>query len=174
MTANLRIVDPPLVSGRSLIEERLFEVLVGRIVKDDGLERDTAERVMDQALAFLATSGKTIGNTLAPSSLVDVGWHVFLLYTREYADFCSRVAGRYIHHVPDDSPFARSDTLETLTPADARDRTINAIRAAGYAVDEPLWTLGALDCYEEGNCRASGPNGDENTGTRTPPPFRAQ
>jgi hypothetical protein len=174
MTANLRIVDPPLVSGRSLIEERLFEVLVGRIVTDHGLERDTAERVMDQALAFLAASGQGIGNTLSPSSLVDIGWHVFLLYTREYTDFCSRTTGRYIHHVPDDSPFAGPAEVQALTPAEARDRTITAIRKAGYAVDEPLWTLGALDCYEEGNCRASGPNGDENQGTRRQPPFRAQ
>ncbi len=174
MTPNLRIVDRPLVSGRSLIEERLFEILVGRIVKDHGLEQDTAERVMDQALAFLAASGQRVGNTLAPSTLVDIGWHVFLLYTQEYADFCSRTTGRYIHHVPDDSLFARPATVQTLTPADARDRTITAIREAGYAVDEPLWTLGALDCYEEGNCRASGPNGDENTGSRKQPPFSDQ
>lgn len=76
--------------------------------------------------------------------------------------------------MPDDSLFARPVKVQTLTPAEARDRTITAIRAAGYAVDEPLWTLGALDCYEDGNCRASGPKGDENENTRVPPPFGEQ
>lgn len=27
-------------------------------------------------------------------------WHTFLLFTREYADFCDHVAGRFLHHMP--------------------------------------------------------------------------
>lgn len=31
---------------------------------------------------------------------VDNLWHTFLLFTKEYADFCKKHAGRFIHHVP--------------------------------------------------------------------------
>jgi SAM-dependent methyltransferase len=28
------------------------------------------------------------------------GWHAFILHTDDYAEFCQRVAGRFIHHLP--------------------------------------------------------------------------
>lgn len=31
---------------------------------------------------------------------VDRLWHTFVLFTREYAEFCDQVAGHFIHHVP--------------------------------------------------------------------------
>jgi len=35
-----------------------------------------------------------------PSQVVDVAWHEFILFTREYARFCSKAFGRFIHHTP--------------------------------------------------------------------------
>lgn len=35
-----------------------------------------------------------------PSQVVDVAWHEFILFTREYANFCSKAFGRFIHHTP--------------------------------------------------------------------------
>ena len=32
---------------------------------------------------------------------IDQMWHVFLLYTRSYADFCERHFGEFLHHQPD-------------------------------------------------------------------------
>lgn len=65
---------------------------------------------------------------LAPSPLVDVGWHAFLIHTREYAEFCRDVAGQFLHHVPDDP-----DTPSTpVSAATVRGRTLAAIRAAGF------------------------------------------
>ncbi|MGH4005353.1 MAG: hypothetical protein ACRDSO_14740, partial [Pseudonocardiaceae bacterium] len=78
---------------------------------------------MDQALAFVATTGHHAGEPLAPSALVDIGWHTFILYTREYASFCNRVAGRFVHHVPDDAPTQPGS-------ASASERTIAAIALA--------------------------------------------
>jgi hypothetical protein len=154
-------------TGRALIPEALFNRLVARIAGEEALESSLAERIMDQALVFLAASAHHTGGPLSPSELVDVGWHTFILYTREYAEFCNRVAGRFIHHVPDDAPGAPAPAK----PSVVRDRTLTAIAAAGYVIDPGLWTLNALkcgSCHEKGNCRASGPTGDENTETRTP------
>jgi hypothetical protein len=33
---------------------------------------------------------------------VGKGWHAFLLHTADYAEFCNRVADRFIHHLPDE------------------------------------------------------------------------
>ena len=35
-----------------------------------------------------------------PSRVVDDLWHEFILYTREYRDFCSRAFGKFLHHLP--------------------------------------------------------------------------
>lgn len=43
-----------------------------------------------------------IGNTGMPSVLVDELWHVFILYTPLYFDFCKKQGVEYIHHSPED------------------------------------------------------------------------
>ena len=35
-----------------------------------------------------------------PSQVVDDAWHEFILFTRNYEDFCKRGVGRFLHHVP--------------------------------------------------------------------------
>jgi len=35
---------------------------------------------------------------------IDQMWHVFLLYTKDYTEFCSRYFGEYLHHLPDVVP----------------------------------------------------------------------
>jgi uncharacterized membrane protein len=37
---------------------------------------------------------------LTPSKLIDEFWHQHILNSTEYFQFCTRVAGRYIHHTP--------------------------------------------------------------------------
>jgi hypothetical protein len=120
--------------GRALVSDALFERLVARIVADEQIERQMAERIMDQALAFLKACADNHGKPLAPSGYVDIGWHTFILYTQEYAAFCERVAGFFIHHVPDDEEVSSSDL-----PVHALARSVEAIRAVGLVVDAELW-----------------------------------
>lgn len=123
-------------TGRSLISSALFNQLTSRIVADEKLNRDLAERIVDQALAFLAACARNTGAPLAPSELVDIGWHTFILHTRDYADFCDRIAGRFLHHVPtEDGDSAATGEAAHATLA----RTVAAIERAGYAVDAALW-----------------------------------
>ncbi|WP_068825129.1 glycine-rich domain-containing protein [Pseudomonas sp. BMS12] len=37
-----------------------------------------------------------------PSQAVDVAWHEFILYTRQYGEFCRKGLGRFLHHTPSD------------------------------------------------------------------------
>jgi hypothetical protein len=35
-----------------------------------------------------------------PSQVVDVAWHEFILFTRQYQQFCHSAFGRFLHHTP--------------------------------------------------------------------------
>src|SRR5688500_18071303 len=45
-----------------------------------------------------------------PSQIVDDAWHEFILFTREYNDFCAKAFGRYLHHTP-------AEAMESKTQA---------------------------------------------------------
>jgi hypothetical protein len=51
-----------------------------------------------------------IGNTGMPSVLVDELWHVFILYTPIYFDFCKKQGVDYIHHSPED--VSKADSIK--------------------------------------------------------------
>jgi hypothetical protein len=147
-------------TGRSLLSEDLFERLVWRIAAKEKVDQALAERIMDQGLAFLGACASDHAEPLVPSELVDIGWHTFILYTQDYADFCDRVAGRFIHHTPHD------DTSDQgARQADSSARILAAIEAAGYITDPDLWAGTTQDCS------ASGKDGNENTETQIPPPI---
>jgi hypothetical protein len=132
-----------LKAGRSLVDRALFDRMVARIaVEHPDLDDDMPARIMDQALAFLAACATTT-QPLGPSDQVDIGWHTFVLYTRAYAEFSDRIAGRFIHHEPDDGgPRSPGPTIPEAVPLQ---RAMDAIRGAGYALDEDLWA-GRADC----------------------------
>lgn len=75
--------------------------LTARLMRE-GQSRERAERSLDAAVTFLRECAAT-DEPLVPSPLADAGWHAMLLYTREYAAFCNQLAGRFIHHVPDET-----------------------------------------------------------------------
>ncbi|MGC5020366.1 glycine-rich domain-containing protein [Micromonospora sp. DT47] len=125
-------------SGRSLVPDELFAQLTSRIACDHlELASDLPARIMDQALAFLGTCA-TSTEPLGPSELVDIGWHTFILHTHDYADFCQRIAGRFIHHQPEPSSDEPSPSGPEPIGAPIS-RTVAAITAAGFALDAALW-----------------------------------
>ncbi|MEU4804366.1 hypothetical protein [Actinosynnema sp. NPDC023587] len=155
------------VAARTLVSGELFRRLVVRVAAEERAGLEWAERVVDQAIAFVAACGTLPPDArMSPSPAVDIGWHTLILYTREYAELCGRVVGRFVHHQPDDEPGDRAG-------AEGGVSAVEVIRRAGYRVDPELWPRGArgsADCYEDGNCGASGAKGDENQDTRLPPP----
>lgn len=127
----------------TLVDPKVMGRLVRRITSDHPEISDaTARRIVGQAAAFVATSSQQPGRGLVPSLLVDYGWHAFILHTGDYAEFCERVAGRFVHHVP-----TGEDEQAPGGAAAARERTMAAIAAAGYTVDTELWNS-AADCNQ--------------------------
>jgi hypothetical protein len=57
------------------------------------------EQVWDELKAFLVTCS-TSAAPRRPTARVDVLWHEFILFTRDYHAFCNRLGG-YVHHTPE-------------------------------------------------------------------------
>lgn len=124
------------LANKDLIDADLFAHLTARIAKAQNVGLPRAERIMDQALGFLKLCALDPEGKYSPSHTVDIGWHTFVLYTREYAEFCERVAGRFMHH----SPY-----FEETQKGDIQ-RTAAAMKAHGISVDEDLWDEPACCC----------------------------
>ncbi|MGK5549492.1 glycine-rich domain-containing protein [Streptomyces sp. URMC 127] len=148
MTATIMIPPVAVRTGRSLVDGELFSRLVTFLVEHEKRPRSMAERIMDQALAFLWMSGHSQDVPLSPSTDVDPGWHTFMLHTREYARWCQEQFGRFLHHNPFNGP---------LGPRDAGGirRTVAAIEAAGFTVDHELWGT-AAECNPPACCGDGG------------------
>ena len=70
----------------TLVDPEVTERLARRITADHPeITEAIARRIVGQAAAFIATSGSQPGQSLAPSQLVDYGWHAFILHTVDYA-----------------------------------------------------------------------------------------
>lgn len=46
---------------------------------------------------------------------IDQMWHIFLLYTRDYMEFCQKHFGEYLHHQPDLVPHFEKQGFEFST-----------------------------------------------------------
>ena len=128
---------------RDLITPDLFDRLVRRIVKDEPeIDQTMAERIMAEALAFLQTCALNPGAGLSPAWAIDIGWHTFILHTSEYAEFCERAAGRFIHHAPTDDADERVGKYRPIKT------TLATMREAGIPIDEHLWQAHAANCSQ--------------------------
>lgn len=131
---------------RQLIDPEQFASVRATVLDaNPGMTQDIADRIVHQALAFVATAAAHPGASIAPSPVVDEGWHALVLDTQLYAELCERLGNGFVHHVPE-----RPDASEY--DADLTTRTLLAVGAAGYPVDMELWrgpdqssiTVGAL------------------------------
>ncbi|MFD7894271.1 glycine-rich domain-containing protein [Streptomyces sp. NPDC059743] len=118
-------------TGRSLISGDVFASIVAFVVHHEKRDLETAERITDQALAFVATAAEST-LPMVPSDDVDMGLHAFILHTREYREFCQQYAGRFLDHN------ARPGTPRKVEDVTA---SAHAIKAAGFVVFDGLWSV---------------------------------
>jgi hypothetical protein len=69
------------------------------------------ERELKRFLILFAINKQKLGMR----SDLDELWHTFILFTREYTDFCNEIAGFYIHHNPKtEEDSSSNDTHESF------------------------------------------------------------
>ena len=119
-------------TGREVAGEELFESLAYFVAVHNGQTPDRAERIADQAVAFLATVA-TATVPMVPSDDVDLGLHALILHTKEYAELCEKHAGRFLHHNPSPGGGPRDPKMVAASA--------HAMKAAGFMVLDDLWTV---------------------------------
>lgn len=139
----------------TLVDDVLEHRLVQRIMKDEDLTFDLASRILDQAVGYLKLAALRPDMHYSPSPLVDIGWHTFILYTREYGKFCRELTGgQFIHHEPTDNPGTAGESLGPY-------QTAAAMRELGITVDEPLWACLCKADHSSGSGDCSNCNGGQ-------------
>lgn len=97
--------------------------------------------------AYIAKQNKNIAMT---SKSVDHVWHQFILFTRQYMDFCETHIGEYLHHNP-------STSFEKVSNLDVK-RFISAYESNFGEIPE-IWNLqnrtlcGGYACSGGCNCK---------------------
>jgi hypothetical protein len=69
---------------------------------------------------------------------IDQAWHVFLLFTQDYAEFCEKYFGFFVHHVPEKSGVKKQfrEALAGGSSEFRERRLIELERIYGYIYDQ--------------------------------------
>jgi hypothetical protein len=98
-----RVDDTPFAPiPSSLLSFRNDDVL-DAFCESLNVTRDEAEGVFREFIKFIWLAESTPHSKLAidhPILIIDEMWHTFILFTKEYSEFCRSHFGHYIHHVP--------------------------------------------------------------------------
>lgn len=100
-------------------------------------------------LYLVATSGQK----LAPPPDIDAGWHEFLMYTRDYADFCRTHFDSFVHHAPD--PVLRPRLVLNVVD------TVNAASAAFGPLSRNWRVENSTECSPDSDCHGDGSCGGD-------------
>ncbi|MFI5475203.1 glycine-rich domain-containing protein [Streptomyces cacaoi] len=126
--------DPQAVPAlaRMLITDERFANCRNTVMDGNpDMAEEMAGRIVEEGLKFVAACSRNPGIGLAPSRIVDEGWHALILHTAMYADLCQRLGGDFVHHFPGYDP--------TNYDPPILDRTREKITELGWEADPQLW-----------------------------------
>lgn len=114
--------------------------LIEKFAKDYGYDEKDARALFEDVKRFLLL-GSIVDASPAPSLPIDQMWHAFILFTKDYAEFCAKT-GDFIHHRPLPSTSEHQPPIEP---------TITLMTAVYGELSEvhwpaPLGSFGIMDC----------------------------
>jgi hypothetical protein len=112
-----------------------FPQIIRRYQDKLGLDEAAARLLWEDTKKFLYLCGTNPEAGMSPTLALDDGWHEFLMYTKQYSEFCQTYFGRFVHHVPDDPmnpPVGRPRVIRTRELAE---------EAFGIEALSANWTL---------------------------------
>lgn len=116
------------------------DFLIEKFAKDHGYTHEDARSLFEDVKKFLLL-GSLVEASPAPSLPIDQMWHSFILFTKDYAEFCSKVGG-FIHHRPLPSTSEHQPPIEP---------TMQLMTAAYGTLSDAHWpallgAYGIMDC----------------------------
>jgi hypothetical protein len=111
-------------------------LILRRYMAEHGASLIEAQQAFDATAQFLYTSAVVPGRH-ALSQPIDDMWHTFILFTRDYREFCTLHFGRFIDHEPTEESGGFADYNHTRASA----------AALFGALDQRMWpALGTASC----------------------------
>ena len=77
----------------------VLDRVVQRIAREHRVAEPLARSWLVDALWFLRHAA-TADQMISPGPDADRAWHEFILFTRDYEQYCQECFGRFIHHEP--------------------------------------------------------------------------
>ena len=153
--------ESPVVTGkdpRTLVEPEVFDKLARFFAAEQEVTLPYAERALGQFLIFLKAhaDGKHLdpefglllptgeSYRVVPTTTVDAVWHAALQSSEPYLAACEAIAGEYVHHRP--------VLTEAMRNGTAKEYTMKALAATGYAIDMEFWDGAAESCCPPNPC----------------------
>lgn len=121
--------------------------VIERFVKHHPAEKDRAPEIFQELLKMLwlmATHKQEMRENIISSpqkilvypqmELIDEMWHAFILFSKDYTNFCEKFFGHYLHHLPTTSvEHEREKETQASNPIQVREEIENQCR---YIVDK--------------------------------------
>ncbi|MFZ3556486.1 MULTISPECIES: glycine-rich domain-containing protein [unclassified Streptomyces] len=119
--------------ARMLIPDAVFASCRGTVMDaNPDMAEEMAGRIVEEAIKFVAACAKNPDTGLAPSRIVDEGWHALLLHSAAYAKLCADLRGDFVHHYPGYDPTHYDPAILNRTQA--------TIAVLGWEPDAELWS----------------------------------
>jgi hypothetical protein len=113
----------------------------------------TAEDYFMELKKFLYLCANT-KQTLAPSAEIDKIWHTFILFTKEYRNYCTDFLGKFIDHVPE---VEQEEQVDTTSKENYLLNTLELYKIVFGDINNAVWKVSILNtyCNEDANCSNS-------------------
>lgn len=128
-------VAPQRVRSIGSVEQVLAygnESVVTRIMEELKVSKAVAEDLFKDLKRFLWLAAVSSEKHLVPSPVLDEAWHAFVLFTSDYAQFCEKHFGGFLHHAP------QRHGEKRLSRGDLQG-TIDAMNREFGGVPSPFW-----------------------------------
>jgi len=89
------------VSKIQKLESQKLSYVVRRVMKDNDVDMEYAQSARISFLRWASLKFLT-NESLVPNLKTDSFWHAFLMFTRDYRDWCNEHFGEMIDHIPED------------------------------------------------------------------------
>ena len=104
MDRKTRVKRPRKSQDEILADGMAFDMqkVVKRYARDNDIPIETALRHEKELKRYLILCAIHPYSRYGMRGQVDELWHTLVFHTKDYFAFCETIAGRYIHHVPED------------------------------------------------------------------------
>ena len=148
MMSKLVGIDP-LVAGMN------FDRIVWKIIDSDksfNLSKKEVRNSVEQYKKFLSLKRKYPDSELVPTEEIDSVWHVHILDTKNYADDCNMLFGKFLNHEPYFGPYSKERREDMARWFE--ETSIFWQMEYGEVLQEPVrFRCKGKACHAPGNCR---------------------